>query len=227
MARQRLHARCHKTNQSGARCKVLVPVGNALRFPRGRKLPFYCDAHQAEILADNAKLGTCSRVEKQHRLRFLVVTNCNLALIPRNLEPRTQVVLRHLADKPVADSDTAGYIYALELMGKLFTVFSFPAATDLRVDNARPDLIHIKVGRTNDIARRLREHRRNCPSFRPILLGHTAVAPYCDQLERLVHLELTDLAAQSYPPGRNAPRTCCQDCQYGISFLFSLLYYHR
>ena len=88
-------------------------------------------------------------------------------------------------------------------------------------DNTRPDLIHIKVGRTNDVLSRLSQHRRNCPTFMPILLGfyppagstRSADPPqYCDRLERLVHDELADLSANSYPTGRNAPRPACADC---------------
>ncbi|KAI1784428.1 hypothetical protein LXA43DRAFT_901664, partial [Ganoderma leucocontextum] len=117
------------------------------------------------------------------------------AFIPRGLELRTQAVLRHLMYKAMSDFDGLGYIYALELM-----------------DNAHPDLIRIKLGRTNDVARRFWEHRRRCPSSNQVLLGHTGLVPYCDRLECLIHVELTDRAAQSYPPARTAPRTRCTDC---------------
>lgn len=86
-------------------------------------------------------------------------------------------------------------------------------ATHVRSDSANPDLIHIKVGRTNNLHRRLLEHRRYCPSLTHRLLGYYPVAVrYCDRLERLVHTELTDLAAHSYVTGRNQPNPCCPDC---------------
>ncbi|KAI1785496.1 hypothetical protein LXA43DRAFT_899781, partial [Ganoderma leucocontextum] len=124
-----------------------------------------------------------------------------LAFVPNQLDGRTQIVLRYLMRRPSAKSDRSGYIYALQL-----------------ADRARPELVHIKVGRTNDIARRLAQHRRRCPSFKPSLLGRYPwytgpdLIPYCDRVERLVHVELSELAAKSYPPGRNAPRARCADC---------------
>ena len=95
-------------------------------------------------------------------------------------------------------------------------------------DTAHPDLVRIKVGRTADVSRRLREHRWCCPSFKAQLLGqyppatprtHTCEVPFAGALERLVHLELTDLAAQSNPSGRTATRVLCPDCQYTLAFV--------
>ncbi|KAI1789211.1 hypothetical protein LXA43DRAFT_893348 [Ganoderma leucocontextum] len=180
------------TPSSGSRCKALVPLANALHFPRGGGLPFYCDAHQEEILAQKPMLTVPFR-----------------AFIPQSLELRTQVVLRHLMRKTMSDFDGPGYIYALELIG-----------------NAHPDLIRIKLGRTNDVARRLWEHRRCCPSSHQVLLGQTGLVPYCDRLERLIHVELTDRAAQSNPAGRTAPRTRCTDCYSVHTEIFTLRRLH-
>ena len=145
-----------------------------------------------------------------------------IAFIPATLEPRTQVALRHLMRKPRAKSDRAGYIYALKWIGKFS--FSFylcePFYTTSPPDQSNPDLIRIKVGRSKNVARRLSEHRRRCPSSRPVLLGHTSLSPYCDRLERLVHVELADRAAQSYPAGRTAPRTRCPDCTRKVHLRF-------
>ncbi|KAI1789739.1 hypothetical protein LXA43DRAFT_867913, partial [Ganoderma leucocontextum] len=83
------------------------------------------------------------------------------------------------------------------------------------------DLVRIKLGRSNNVARRLSEHRRRCPSARHVLLGQTDLIPYCDRLERLIHVELADRAAQSYPAGRSAPRTRCADCHSGHTEIFT------
>ncbi|KAI1783970.1 hypothetical protein LXA43DRAFT_901107 [Ganoderma leucocontextum] len=138
-----------------------------------------------------------------------IISNYGLAFIPKNLEPRTQAVLRHLMRKPKAKSDGPGYIYALRL-----------------IDNAHPDRVHIKLGRTNDIPRRLSEHRRRCPSSRHVLLGHTGLVPHCDRLERLIHIELADRAAQAYPAGRTAPRTRCTDCGSVHTEIFTFRPFH-
>ena len=105
-------------------------------------------------------------------------------------------------------------------------MLQFPAndaiARLLLADPAHPDLIHIKVGRSKDVRTRLRQHRARCPSFNYKLIGsypstisgtNSAPVPYCDLLERLVHIELTDLSSKSYPAGRNAPASQCRDCQ--------------
>ena len=39
--------------------------------------------------------------------------------IPPQLAPQTQMMLRNLMARPLADSDASGYIYALELEGKM------------------------------------------------------------------------------------------------------------
>ena len=53
MARIRLHARCSWTSQANGRCKILVPRSQALQFPRGGRLPFYCNAHLDYMLIQN------------------------------------------------------------------------------------------------------------------------------------------------------------------------------
>ncbi|KAI1785007.1 hypothetical protein LXA43DRAFT_900698, partial [Ganoderma leucocontextum] len=135
------------------------------------------------------------------------------AFVPAHLEDPTQIVLRSLMQRPVGGSDCPGYIYALEL----------DACT-------RPDLIRIKVGRSNNVMLRLSQHRRRCPSLKHSLLGSfpsgppslCAVAvPYCDRLERLVHIELADLSAKSHPAGRTAPRTRCPDCRASHTEIFT------
>ena len=71
----------------------------------------------------------------------------------------------------------------------------------------------MKVGRTNDMARRWGEHRRRCPLLQPTLLGYFPsngetpndldagivnpggpITPSSHLLERVVHRELADLA---------------------------------
>ncbi|KAI1796691.1 hypothetical protein LXA43DRAFT_879425 [Ganoderma leucocontextum] len=176
MTRVRLRARCSWTSQAGGRCKTLVTRGNALPFPQGGKLPFYCSTHLDDM-------------RKQSAVQFK-------SIIPVRLEPRTQVLLGQFMRSSPTAAEEPGYIYALGLVSKLFN-----------------------FGRTTSIPRRISEHRRRCPSFKPVLLG-CYPAPFCHLLERLVHLELTDIATKSYPANRTAPRPRCADCEHVEIFTF-------
>lgn len=230
MVRQHVHARCKYTAPSGERCKTLVPVAGALTFPRGRSHPFFCARHQRDLLAPKtavipSRVG--SRVFK-YQGEYPQPVRHTGRLSRDSVHP---CVLggTHAVDPPVADASAHRQVRLCWLHLRFGTsrrvclksglvCFVTAAPSDL----ARPDLIHIKVGRSNDVARRLCEHRRRCPSFNQRLLGYypqthvastTSTVAYCDRLERLVHIELADLAAQSYPAGRCTPRPSCVDCQ--------------
>ena len=139
------------------------------------------------------------------------------------LEPRTQLALRYSMLQPLLSSDRPGYIYALELAGTCCGKdFQVVCAECFRLDASKPDLIRIKVGRSVDVHSRLSQHRNRCPSSKPRLLGYfpsaapplrAAGVPFCDRLERLVHIELAELSAKSYPPARSATNQPCVDCQ--------------
>ena len=80
------------------------------------------------------------------------------------------------------------------------------------IDVARPDLIRLKVGRTNDMIRRYGEHQRRCPLLQLTLVGYYPSNGESAQdlatgrlnpsgrtasshlLERVVHRELTSVA---------------------------------
>ncbi|CAE6498252.1 unnamed protein product [Rhizoctonia solani] len=106
-------------------------------------------------------------------------------------------------EKYVSDSDEAGYIYAYEIR-----------------DPKPPNEFHIKIGRLGDPIRRLDEWDRQCGSKETAVRGwwpgviqdgNTAnssgllsrmIDPgekgkYCHRLERLIHLELRDIALNS------------------------------
>ena len=51
MARCRVRAQCKYTGPSGWRCRTLVPLALAIRFPRGGKYAHYCSVHEAVVLA--------------------------------------------------------------------------------------------------------------------------------------------------------------------------------
>lgn len=99
--------------------------------------------------------------------------------------------------KARSDSDVDGYIYTFEIL-----------------DPASPSVVHLKVGRATNLNRRMDQWSRQCGSHEQVLRGHwpggmdpdqaslvrgLIVAgekgKWCHRLERLVHLELADLAA--------------------------------
>ena len=105
-------------------------------------------------------------------------------------------------------------------------------------------MLHIKVGRTNDMARRWGEHRRRCPLLQPTLLGYFPsngetprdldggvvnpggkTTPNSHLLERVVHKELADVAVHApylSPNGNSGgmglgatqTRGPCPSCEY-------------
>ncbi|KAI1796703.1 hypothetical protein LXA43DRAFT_879118 [Ganoderma leucocontextum] len=193
-------------------CKREVNPKNAILYPRGAH-PFYCRDH----LAAGFENPTFRCLK--HRDRIIAYDE----FVPSDLEDRTQVLLRERMRTPPRNGDTAGYIYGLQIE-----------------DPANPEVVHIKVGRTNALNRRMAEHLHNCPSGRPILLGYYPrqrgadqaelslarirpgmKVPFAGMLEDLVHLELADMAANALPSGAVIPgerlgvnkrRSTCVDC---------------
>ncbi|KAG5221010.1 DUF1766-domain-containing protein [Salix suchowensis] len=132
--------------------------------------------------------------------------------IPSYLQPDTQVMLRSEMEKAKTSSDVPGYIYTFEIL-------------DLDAPTVK-----LKVGRAVNLVKRIDEWSKQCSSKEQVLRGwYPGVVesedgdgdgeisllkgkvragtkcPLCHRLERLVHLELADLAfAQVYldPAGR-------------------------
>ena len=126
------------------------------------------------------------------------------------------------------------------------------------VDPTTPDLVHIKVGRAVKLTKRLAEWDKQCQSKQTHLRGFwptTADAeagnlargrvqvgeagPWCHKVEKLVHLELADLALNApyldpeYPniqgdsgnsSDRVVTRTPCPDCECGLVICRGLLF---
>lgn len=124
--------------------------------------------------------------------------------IPDYLHPDTQVALRVEMEKLRSSSDIEGYIYTFEIR-----------------DTTPQKTIKLKVGRTNNVVKRLNQWGKQCGSKEQVLRGWYpgSVDPdsdddddtggqslmrgrvraggkgvWCHRLERLVHLELADLA---------------------------------
>ncbi|KAG9125415.1 hypothetical protein FRC07_007690 [Ceratobasidium sp. 392] len=146
--------------------------------------------------------------------------------IPQDLSQATRTALMSKLTSPPSDNEYPGYVYAFEI-----------------IDPDTPHEVHFKVGFSNNIARRLGEWRRQCPSKKiiyracwPPNLGDDsyvrnvssqlvgAIQPgkptkYPKLIERLVHIELQDVEANSLhlPPkfrgqSKVRMRARCVDC---------------
>ena len=114
-------------------------------------------------------------------------------------------------------ADVPGYIYAFEIDGETSTLTSFVyVLSEACLDTTRSDVVHIKVGRAVKLTKRLAEWDKQCQSKQTHLrgfwpstkdaddgnLGRGRVqvgdpASWCHKLERLIHLELADLAVNA------------------------------
>ena len=112
-------------------------------------------------------------------------------------------------------------------------------------------MLHIKVGRTNDMARQWGEHRRRCPLLQPTLLGYFPsngetpgdldagvvnpggkTTPNSHLLECIVHKELADIAVNApylSPNGNSGglglgatqTRAPCPSCEYVLATYYT------
>ena len=125
MARQRIRARCGYTSPSSQRCTTMVPVANAIHFPRYGRFPFYCPRHQKTLLSPTDLV--IRKPHATHTVKFrcqnaaedvVYVLTHSLAFIPPSLEDRTSLVIRSTMSSALRKTDKSGFIYALELYGE-------------------------------------------------------------------------------------------------------------
>ncbi|KAI9568991.1 hypothetical protein HD554DRAFT_2094419 [Boletus coccyginus] len=156
--------------------------------------------------------------------------------IPKYLQADTQLALRVEMEKATSLADVPGYIYTFEIR-----------------DPKRPDVIQLKVGRAVNLVKRLDQWDKQCGSKTQIprgwwpgtvdddddgtagslLKGNMKAGdpgPFCHRVERLVHIELTDLSlhapylnpgwssstrdpgATTSPKKTTAKESTCLDC---------------
>lgn len=172
-----------------------------------------------------------------------------LSLIPKTLTPQTTSLLLAELSKPISDSDEAGYIYIFWLTPQ--SLPATPAEETARglLDVPRPDAgrrtsdvlrsfstrergspggsagsdkILLKIGRANNVQRRMNEWKRQCgynlsliryypyqpssPAASPAVSPRRGSAPtspgvprkvpHANRVERLIHLELAEYRAK-------------------------------
>ncbi|KAJ3881937.1 hypothetical protein F5051DRAFT_458533 [Lentinula edodes] len=202
---------CSGVTKAGKRCTRLVKGGPALvnvwgtNSPTSGDVERFCHQHAKELLGPS---GFYAR--KQHRdgrqgqgLQEWIDFN---DYIPPYLHPDTQVALRVEMEKPRSQSDVEGYIYTFEIRDP---------------NDPSPPTISLKVGRAVNVVKRLNQWGKQCGSKEQVLRGwypgevdndseeaNDTVGQslmkgrvkaggrgvWCHRLERLIHLELADLA---------------------------------
>ncbi|KAI8999026.1 hypothetical protein BD414DRAFT_408075 [Trametes punicea] len=181
-----IKVQCCATTKQDKRCTRMVPVSTPLALLSGEEEPQYCHQH-----VKNAFIDVKFRSRKDPALEVMYAD-----WIPEYLQESTKTVLREEMQKEVSPADESGYIYAYEID-----------------DGANPNVVHIKVGRAVKLTKRLAEWDKQCQSKQTHLLGFWPMSrdaaqngmmrgrvqvgepgPWCHRVERLVHLELADLA---------------------------------
>lgn len=214
----------------------MVAVTAPLARLNGEDLPHYCHQHM-KIAFDDVKFPS-------HKDPAIWVDFQDW--IPEYLQDETKELLRKEMRTKRSAADVSGYIYAFEIDGEPFPITDIHRLTD-RADDVDSGLVHIKVGRAVRLTKRLAEWDKQCQSkqthlrgFWPstkdaddgnLARGRVQVGepgPWCHKLERLVHLELADLAVNAPYLDQNFPnvkggsdnggdrvvsRTACPDCE--------------
>ncbi|CAE6459753.1 unnamed protein product [Rhizoctonia solani] len=188
---------CSAITKAGKRCTRQVKSGPALAYQApGVLLDRFCFQHTKDVLQPT---GFYSHAKVNTWVTFA-------EWIPDYLQPDTQAALRAEMEKPASTSDKDGYIYAYEIRNP-----------------KTPSEVHIKVGRAINLVKRLDEWSKQCVSREVIIRGwwpgtiednnqddssnsvsllKGKINPgekgkYCHRLERLIHLELSDIALNS------------------------------
>lgn len=181
--------RCSGMTKAGNRCTRLIKGGTALQrmYPPDDKdeIKVFCHQHKPDILAE-----TGFYAQDRHWVNFD-------DYIPPYLHLDTQAALREQMARRRSPGDEEGYIYCYEI----------------RQPNPTPSSpILLKVGRATNLNRRLNQWGKQCNSKEQVLRGFfpmeegedasllkacvksDAKGVWCHRLERLIHLELADLA---------------------------------
>ena len=135
--------------------------------------------------------------------------------IPNYLSEETKVALRVEMEKPPSGKDVDGYIYCFEILSESPSLGVVSNSTGSpSTDDATPKHVHLKVGRTNNLPKRITEWSKQCgtheqtfrgswpelpasQSFLPGKLQAKVKGPNSHRLERLIHLELADLVTNT------------------------------
>ncbi|KAG6379199.1 hypothetical protein JVT61DRAFT_11643 [Boletus reticuloceps] len=182
---------CGGTTKTGKQCsrQVKLPATHSHLDPTP---VLYCHQHKEVMIT--AQTGFYVR-NAGNPDRFVEFSH----YIPKYLQVDTQLALRVEMEKATSPADVPGYIYTFEIR-----------------DPKRPDVIQLKVGRAVNLVKRLDQWDKQCGSKIQIPRGSWPgtvedddgtggsllkgnikpgePGPFCHRVERLVHIELTDLS---------------------------------
>lgn len=178
---------CSGVTKAGKRCTRQVKNGG----PAYPGVERFCFQHTKDLLVPT---GFYARRNGKGGPEWVEFAD----YIPSYLHPDTQVALRVEMEKARSQSDVEGYIYTFEIR-----------------ESSASKTIQLKVGRAVNVVKRLNEWGKQCGSKEQVLRGWypgsvgedeslmkgRVILPdggnddvWCHRLERLVHLELADLA---------------------------------
>ncbi|KAF5384547.1 hypothetical protein D9757_006424 [Collybiopsis confluens] len=214
---------CSGVTKAGKRCTRMVKGGPALVSVWGPgvaaapdscvntnaagSVERFCHQHAKELLTPSGFYARRQVRDGQGR-RGLQEWIDFADYIPPYLHPDTQVALRVEMEKPRSQSDVEGFIYSFEIRDP---------------KNPSPPTLSLKIGRAVNVVKRLNQWGKQCGSKEQVLRGWypgevdpdsddtddpTFVGQsmmkgrvmaggkgvWCHRLERLIHLELADLA---------------------------------
>ncbi|KAG2020354.1 hypothetical protein CC2G_005709 [Coprinopsis cinerea AmutBmut pab1-1] len=201
---------CSGTTKKGERCTRMVKTSPALSSKIDcdsddeAPLEAFCFQHTKEILQGPSgcyarKNGEWFEFNGTYLTYYQAKpSNSFIDWIPAYLSHETQLSLRIEMERARSLSDVDGYIYTFEIR-----------------DDDDSDTVKLKVGRAVNLTKRIDEWSKQCGSKEQVLRGYyphpeddhdaqTSLmkgrvragekAPCCHRLERLIHLELADLA---------------------------------
>ncbi|KAH7927086.1 hypothetical protein BV22DRAFT_1007776 [Leucogyrophana mollusca] len=185
---------CGGVTKTGGRCsrQVKLPSTHSHLDPTP---DVYCHQHRDPMMEPS---GIYARLPSRPD-KWIEFNN----YIPQYLQRDTQLALRVEMEKTTSSSDVPGYIYTFEIR-----------------DPKRPEVIQFKVGRAVKLAKRLDEWAKQCGSKEQVVRGwwpgsveddddpangsllrgrirEGKKGPLCHRVERLVHIELADLAVHA------------------------------
>ncbi|KAL6307961.1 hypothetical protein BKA93DRAFT_766686 [Sparassis latifolia] len=211
---------CNGTTKADKRCKKRVKVSPDADTELDQ---YFCHIHMKALLEPKEIILRTTDGD-----RYVKVADW----IPEYLQHSTQANLRLTMEKPISKADVPGYIYTFEIR-----------------DPENTEHIQLKVGRAVKLTKRIDEWSKQCGSKPQVLRGYWPSGVdtddgslmkgrvrvgekgmWCHRVERLVHLELADLAVNSpyldddFPKTRAQPqdtptreastrkKTPCSDC---------------
>lgn len=181
--------RCNGWTKSGIQCKRNVRSSPGLAV-EGAATEIFCYQHRSRLLQPTGFYAS----KGSEWVSFN-------DWIPSYLHPDTQAALRVEMEKLPSPSDSPGHIYVFEIRDR------------------SSDRLRLKVGRATNVVKRIDEWDRQCRTHEHVIRGWYPEpenkskskspshlkglvkvgdpAAWCHRLERLIHLELADLATRS------------------------------